>query len=82
MLTVTTTTTAKILYADDDSDDRFLLNEYILSTGLNADIVNDYLPRLPVDFNSFPGIAIHGLSMVLESAIHGWHLHNPPDKAF
>lgn len=32
-------TTAKILYADDDSDDRFLLNESIVSSGLHADLV-------------------------------------------
>ena len=34
-----TTTTSKILYADDDSDDRFFLNESILSNGLNANLV-------------------------------------------
>jgi CheY-like chemotaxis protein len=34
-----TTTTSKILYADDDSDDRFFLNESIVSSGLDAKIV-------------------------------------------
>jgi CheY-like chemotaxis protein len=34
-----TTTTTKILYADDDSDDRFFLHESVRSNGLNADIV-------------------------------------------
>lgn len=36
---MTTTTTSKILYADDDSDDRFLLHESIVSNGLQADMV-------------------------------------------
>lgn len=34
-----TTTSTKILYADDDSDDHFFLRESITSTGLPADIV-------------------------------------------
>jgi len=33
------TTTSKILYADDDSDDRFFMNECILSNGVNANMV-------------------------------------------
>ena len=33
------TTASKILYADDDSDDRFLLNESIASSGLHANLV-------------------------------------------
>ena len=65
MLTVTT---AKILYADDDSDDRFLLNEYILSTGLNADIVNvtngleaiSYVEKAP---EQLPSLIILDLNM-------------------
>lgn len=36
---MTTTTTSKIIYADDDSDDRFLLNESVVFHGLAADMV-------------------------------------------
>jgi CheY-like chemotaxis protein len=38
-LVFVTNTTTKILYADDDCDDCFLLNESIKSNGLNADLV-------------------------------------------
>ena len=33
------TTSCKILYADDDSDDHFILNEFIQSGGINAEMV-------------------------------------------
>jgi CheY-like chemotaxis protein len=36
---VTTPPISKILYADDDGDDRFLLNEFVISNGLKADMV-------------------------------------------
>ena len=36
---MTTPPTSTILYADDDGDDRFLLNEFVISNGLKADMV-------------------------------------------
>ena len=39
MKTTSTTTFSKILYADDDSDDRFFLSESLAAVGLKVDLV-------------------------------------------
>lgn len=63
-----TTTTSKILYADDDSDDWFLLNESVLSNGLQANMVYvtngqeaiSYIEHTPEDL---PSLVILDLNM-------------------
>lgn len=63
-----TTTASKILYADDDSDDRFFLHESVLSNGLNADMVYvtngqeaiSYIEHVP---EALPALVILDLNM-------------------
>lgn len=65
---MTATATFKILYADDDSDDRFLMQEFIALTGLNADMVYvangqeviSYIEHMP---EQLPSLVILDLNM-------------------
>lgn len=62
------TTAPKILYADDDSDDRFLLNESVVSSGLHASLVYvsngleaiSYIEKTPDDL---PSLVVLDLNM-------------------
>lgn len=62
------TTASKILYADDDSDDCFLLSESIVSNGLHADLVYaangqeaiSYMDRSP---DALPSLVILDVNM-------------------
>lgn len=61
-------TTSKILYADDDSDDCYFLNESIMSSGLDANLVFvsdgreaiSYMERTP---EALPSLVILDLNM-------------------
>ena len=60
--------TTKILYADDDSDDRFLLNESIVSSGLHADLVyvangQEFISYIEQAPEALPDLVILDLNM-------------------
>ena len=62
------TTISKILYADDDSDDRHLLEESFVTNGLNADIVyatngQEAISYIEQAAESLPSLVILDLNM-------------------
>lgn len=63
-----TTTSTKILYADDDSDDHFFLRESITCTGLPADIVyltdgDQVIRYLEKNGDALPSLIVLDLNM-------------------
>lgn len=65
---MTTTIISKILYADDDCDDRYLLNESMRSNGLMADLVHvtdgvEVVTYMEHATGSLPALVILDLNM-------------------
>lgn len=65
---MTTTSTSTILYADDDSDDRFLLNQSVVSSGLHADMVyvtngQEAISYIEQSSDALPSLVILDLNM-------------------